>query len=481
MRKQIKTRIQSKGIALLLVSMLVLLSSQFTFGQRDSLLLFNLLLQNQLNLQLLIQSDEGKTEAVRELLEKGANIYSTSWDSTTALMYSSQNGHYETSVELLSWFADPNAQNIYGYTPLHYASINNHDSIAELLLLNDAIPHPVTNKGVSPLHFACAYGYPFMAQILLEYGAFIDSTDNYGNTPLLTATYSGSYITAEYLLNSWCDVNKPDKRGNTPLMVAAQHNDTSFIRLLTSYGADALAINSEGNTALSLAIHKKATEAAKILMAKQTIENESKLEYTYADIAYRTENTELLSLLQRNGSILNRKYFVNSSSFNTGFSVNGDDFLLLFNSSIFITGLNMHLGLTYAFRPYNKRVEVHSQFDIYQLFEKRNHLKVYALPNLKKISLSNSSTFVVSAGVAGIYSWGNYSIGNQPFMPQKIYQLTPMIEFSQENRNGFRWSMGAHYSQIDYAKKNPIFFEMKVGYTFKLTEPQLSTKRISWF
>eukprot|EP00731_Ephydatia_muelleri_P014730 Em0008g450a len=79
-------------------------------------------------------SENGHTDTVVALLERGAYIEARDEDRQTALHISSKNGHTDTVVALLERGADINARDKYGQTALHISSKNGHtDTVVALL------------------------------------------------------------------------------------------------------------------------------------------------------------------------------------------------------------------------------------------------------------------------------------------------------------------------------------------------------------
>ena len=67
---------------------------------------------------LLFAVRAGRIEAVRALVESGANVNDTMPDGTSALVLAIINAHYELAAELVDRGADVNAD-AQGWTPLH--------------------------------------------------------------------------------------------------------------------------------------------------------------------------------------------------------------------------------------------------------------------------------------------------------------------------------------------------------------------------
>ncbi len=151
----------------------------------------------------------GDAEAVRSLLDGGADVNTAQGDGMTALHWAAERGHAEVADLLLSAAADVEAKTRIGsYTPLHVASRGGHAPIVVRLLEAGADPDAVTtSSGVTPLHLAAAA---------------------VGGTDAVVA-----------LLASGADANaRENSAGQTPLMFAAGSNREGAVRALLSGGAD---------------------------------------------------------------------------------------------------------------------------------------------------------------------------------------------------------------------------------------------------
>ena len=98
----------------------------------------------------LLQDD---VEAVKLLLERfGPNVVD-SWGHTP-LHYVAWRGHVDAIKLLLENGADPNVRDVNGWTPLHYAA--KYCRLEEAILLLDwgADPNARDDSGKTPLHYA---------------------------------------------------------------------------------------------------------------------------------------------------------------------------------------------------------------------------------------------------------------------------------------------------------------------------------------
>ena len=144
-------------------------------------------------------------EAVRTLLEQGADATATAPDGATALHWASYWDDVEAAELLTSAGADVNAANDLGATPLWNASLN---------------------------------GSVEMVRSLLEAGADADAALLSGETPVMTAARTGQAQVVGQLLAAGADPNATASRGQTALMWAASQRHPDAVRVLIEYGAD---------------------------------------------------------------------------------------------------------------------------------------------------------------------------------------------------------------------------------------------------
>jgi ankyrin repeat protein len=261
----------------------------------------------------------GSIEAMRLLIEKGADVNARSAGSATALMWAATN---LAKVELLAdKGADVNAASELGHTPLMLAAMSDNSSaIVRLLLARGADPKPVAKAdrvtaliaatrgndlgsirqlaasgdvnaadlaGMTPLMNAAGHGDLAAVKLLLAGGANVNAVSappgtvpgshvkngiiQIGTlTPLLLAIASGgSAEVVNTLIAAGADVNAKDARGLTALMtaVATDHGDPAIVRALVAKGADLAATDISGETALDWA--RKAGDTADAAMLKR--------------------------------------------------------------------------------------------------------------------------------------------------------------------------------------------------------------------
>jgi ankyrin repeat protein len=167
---------------------------------------------------LLFAARQGKIDAVRALLDGGADVNQSGADTTSPLLIAVVNGHYEIAELLLARGADPNIADANGRTPL-YAAID---------LRNVQWSQAPAPELPQATHLA-------LIEHLLAAGAdpAIKIAGKVG--------HRGSF-----------DMRWTDLKGGTAFSRAAWNGDIEVMRLLLAHGADPKVVTDKGETALLL-------------------------------------------------------------------------------------------------------------------------------------------------------------------------------------------------------------------------------------
>ena len=237
---------------------------------------------------LLYAAREGKTEAIRALLEGGAAVDKISAEEQISpLLMAITNGHFDAAMLLLSHDADPKLTSILGLSPL-FATIDvawapfawlpqpitsgeatSHLDLMRALLDHGASPNIrlgrrvwmrsfgerswVDPMGATPFWRAAqALDVPAM-QLLLDHGADPRIPNGFGDSALMvaagigwapnnttTAPGAGAWMSAvRFCLALGLDINAIDTIGYTALHGAAFRGDNEMVSFLVSNGARA--------------------------------------------------------------------------------------------------------------------------------------------------------------------------------------------------------------------------------------------------
>ncbi|TGZ37277.1 uncharacterized protein Atac3 [Temnothorax longispinosus] len=140
----------------------------------------------ELGKQLLHSAKNGDTEAVRELMCRGAP-FTTDWLGTSALHLAAQNNHIETAEVLLRAGISRDARTKVDRTPLHMAAYEGHHQMVQLLLNYGADVNSRDMLKMTPLHWAVEREHVDVMHILLDHGADTDVTSKFEKTPISLA------------------------------------------------------------------------------------------------------------------------------------------------------------------------------------------------------------------------------------------------------------------------------------------------------
>lgn len=223
---------------------------------------------------LMYSCEFGRIEAVKFLLTKGFDLYTTNSNGDTTLIVASREGHIDMVRFLLENGLDINEKNNHGNNALMIANSNDHTNIAYLLLnsMTSEAREEFANQNKNNLVLfnsfkaslqenatelknklleASKTGELSEVITLLKCGAYIDATDENKKTPLMWACQNEHPDIVAYLLENKADTELKDKKGTTAIMFAAQRNrSTIILEALINNDADINAIDNHGDNAL---------------------------------------------------------------------------------------------------------------------------------------------------------------------------------------------------------------------------------------
>jgi ankyrin repeat protein len=196
---------------------------------------------------------EGDEDAVKILLDDGAEVDQHGAYGLTPLSWAVRKGHEAVVDLLIDAAADVNAITYGNVTLLILAAQNGHNAVAELLLKAGASVNDVGGGGYSPLILAVRACHGVAIGFLLRKGAKVDQRDTDGFTALSWAIQQGQEAVAEVLLNAGASVNGERGDDHTPLMLAAQEGHYGVVKILLANGAEVDRSDADDFTALSWA------------------------------------------------------------------------------------------------------------------------------------------------------------------------------------------------------------------------------------
>jgi uncharacterized protein len=162
--------------------------------------------------------------------------------SASPIADAAMKGNREAVRTLIQQGADVNAAQGDGMSALHWAADKGDAELTELLVYAGANPAAVTRIGqYTPLHLASRAGSAAAVRALLKAGAKVDAkTSVSGATALHLAAAAGDPAVVTALLDAKADINaKEAEWEQTPLIFAASLNRVEAIKVLLARGADA--------------------------------------------------------------------------------------------------------------------------------------------------------------------------------------------------------------------------------------------------
>ncbi|KAK2850280.1 hypothetical protein Q7C36_009063 [Tachysurus vachellii] len=226
----------------------------------------------------------GHKEAVKILLEVGAEVDGCDPDGRTALRAAAWGGHEEILLTLIGHGATVDKRDNEGRTPLIAAAYMGQKEAVEILMDAGAEVDLADGDGRTALSVAAlcvpsaagGRGHIEVVGLLLERGADPEHKDKDGMTPLLLASYEGHEEVVELLLEAGADVDVSAgtyPSAVTPLLAAAAMGHAGTVNRMLFWGAAVDGIDGEGRTALCLAAAKGSVEVVRALLDRGLDEN----------------------------------------------------------------------------------------------------------------------------------------------------------------------------------------------------------------
>jgi putative CocE/NonD family hydrolase len=204
-------------------------------------------------------------ELVELLLDAGAGDNDQMWRAWEGAIDEDREDIFEL---LLRKGMDINSVDEDGVTPLGLALTLGNDDMAEFLMAKGAVfgQADSATRGLTALHYAAIAGKKEIAKQYLVAGGNVNAKDSvYEFTALHYAARFGSTKVAEVLIAHGADIKAKDKWGYEPIHWAAYHDRPEIIELLIAKGANVNAKTSLGQTPLELAKPRRNTAAIEVL------------------------------------------------------------------------------------------------------------------------------------------------------------------------------------------------------------------------
>ena len=226
-----------------------------------------------------VAAQNGSIDALRLLLEAGADANSCDRAGNTSLSCAINNGHLACASELIP-HTDLRVFNAAGHNVLQASIVANQLESFRLLLphfaddidVRSIKPRPPANPrapyDATPLMLACQFGYHAMVKALLAAGASRTAHSNTSAHNNISAVQFSCLHAAAQSGHLACVIGRPDNKkmspaevdardskGRTPLIFASWKGHRYCCAALLAAGADPAAVTLDGETALDAARH----------------------------------------------------------------------------------------------------------------------------------------------------------------------------------------------------------------------------------
>jgi ankyrin repeat protein len=258
--------------------------------------------------------EEGRDEVVdlllgRSELEIDINSIQHVESNRTALMQAANLGYESIVSKLLEHpDIDVNRQDTLGYTALSLATVKGFHSVVELLLMRPDIELDVKEfkNGRSALVLAAERDDARMVHMLLQSGADWQLKDHQGGTAALRAVDYGCALTLNVLKSNNVSLHCVDEDGRTLLHGASRGGHSEILRVLVKEGLDKDQEDNNGLTPLHEASRHGKIEIIKVLLdlgADSTLKD--KFDRTPFTIAWQYGQKGVMDMLPQEEQIPN--------------------------------------------------------------------------------------------------------------------------------------------------------------------------------
>lgn len=191
-------------------------------------------------------------EVVGSLLEKEAIVTAVGKNGWSAVNLAADSGHIHVVELLLEKGAGLSVANADGWTPLHCAASNNHLDVVKLLLDKGAYE---AEGGMNSMHGTIANlfafkGYIDLLRFILEHhNAGLHGADSHERNSPHFAVRGGHMDTLQYVMSQGLELTSPNTKGNNLACLAASSASLDVLNAILERGSE-LVVASEYWSAL---------------------------------------------------------------------------------------------------------------------------------------------------------------------------------------------------------------------------------------
>jgi ankyrin repeat protein len=440
-----------------------------------------LLYDYSLDYNLMLAASKGYVSEIDRLIEKGADINTTTEEGATPLIFAVTNNKLAAVNELLKF--NPVIDKITSSyeTSLIIAAKNGNTDICETLIRAGADPDLPDRNGATPIHHAALNGFFDIVDLLIYYNASLDQKSDEGLTPLLVSIMSGYADITDLLIQNGANIEARNNDGFTPFLMATVNGDTLIMDLLFRHGADIYAINNSNYNALDLTISANQSEAARYLLriGNKWTNTETDVVNPYV-VASKYRRKEMINLLKENNVQGQVKYAIDQASFTVSerlvfrdyYTGLGLSFKEPFLNAGIIAGCDMKLW-------YSRVLKKDSEHTFYQYFDKGYLVYAGIFKDFKLHENPLKSNIAISAALSAGYSFGHILKGTY-LTPSNQFILIPDISMKW-NRENYYLLAGLEYIKSPFYHIGPLWVRIGISYTLFFDKVRTQVKPIKWY
>jgi ankyrin repeat protein len=158
-------------------------------------------------------------------------------DGTASLHTASEEGQLDAVKTLLDSGADINARNESHGTPLHQAvKVGKLDVVRFLIIERGAEVDPRDEYGWTPLHYASREGHLDISRLLVDHGANVNAAEKDYWTPMHILARNGHLEVVKLLLERDVDLHVFNDKHQTPYQVSLEKGHKQIADILRDHG-----------------------------------------------------------------------------------------------------------------------------------------------------------------------------------------------------------------------------------------------------
>lgn len=236
----------------------------------------------------------GQLEAIRLLLDRGADVNVTDANGKSALMWAASYDRAKAIRLLAEAGAELDGRDRYGRTALARACfLTGRPNAVKALIEAGADLDPLDQMGGVPLAWAAWFGPSEIVQMLVEAGAYVNPEITL--PPIVRACFKGDLESVRILVAAGADINP---KGMPLLSQAANSGNADLVRFLLEHGAPLSVADEDGWSPLQYAVNNSDLETVRVLLEAgadpHVVTDDGETLLFWGDLGGGTEMSELL-------------------------------------------------------------------------------------------------------------------------------------------------------------------------------------------